>query len=327
MEPVVLVLVDMRKGLKYVCDDGGDGSLDEIDILNFITGVVKKDIVQHKRSEPRPLMDRNPRHKAALRCVASSIDDMLIFNLSLLVIHCGPPPTWALELASALQTTRGVGKTITGEEALPFNVVLIDAVRNELPEKFLSCEGIANSNHYCVRWVGQQTKVGIWSGVDLEQVGLASFFSWLLTIIKTENFPVFQDKIFDKLSWLKEVEVAYDDIHAKEAQIAREASDEAYLEMFNRLDADGGGFVDMEELVSAIKNAAMAPPGEERALAKEHMEKIDANNDGQISKIEWLQFFRDMEAENGTPDHETVEGLRHAFGCPPAYSVVDSFIL
>ena len=30
VDPMVLVLVDMKTDQKYVCDDGGDGSLDEV---------------------------------------------------------------------------------------------------------------------------------------------------------------------------------------------------------------------------------------------------------------------------------------------------------
>lgn len=75
VDPTALVLVDMRQGLKYVCDDGGDGSLDEEDIVAFIEAWATKTLAPHRRSEPRPLFDRDPKHPAALRAVASSLPE------------------------------------------------------------------------------------------------------------------------------------------------------------------------------------------------------------------------------------------------------------
>jgi len=103
VDPTALVLVDMRGGLKYVCDDGGDGSLDESDIVAFIEGWGKKQIHPHLRSEPRPLLDRDPKHPAALRGVASSLEDVL--RRAIFVIHPGPAPLWAKRLATALQAS------------------------------------------------------------------------------------------------------------------------------------------------------------------------------------------------------------------------------
>jgi len=101
---------------------------------------------------------------------------------------------------------------------------------------------------------------------------------------------------------------------AAEAETMRQAADAVYEAIFMRLDTDDNGVLDLEELAMALTIAAVAPPGCGEQMAKEYMLEIDANGDNQISKEEWVQFFRAVERDSGRPSALMLNALVEKFG-------------
>lgn len=215
-----------------------------------------------------------------------------VLSRVLLVVHPGPVPLWALRLATALQTTRS-----HAEEALLVNVLLFDAARNEIPPELRELQGDIGEGQGLaaplVRYANAQGQIAKWEGA----VGgeLDALCRWIGDQIGAENGPARGRAFAATLTQ------AWRTIDADETREARGASDAAYMEMFTRLDRDMSGTVELGELVEAIREAQMAPQGEEQAMAEEHMKAIDADFDGKITPQEWLTFFQRLEARAHAP--------------------------
>jgi calcium-dependent protein kinase len=72
---------------------------------------------------------------------------------------------------------------------------------------------------------------------------------------------------------------------------------------FSRMDLDGDGFIDLEELLSELPPAYLSPhesasEDERVAEAKRMLREADENGDGRISKQEFSNLLRD----NVAPD-------------------------
>jgi calcium-dependent protein kinase len=68
---------------------------------------------------------------------------------------------------------------------------------------------------------------------------------------------------------------------------------QAYVDQaFNRMDLDGDGYIDLEELLSELPPAYFQDPGNEDeriAEAKRMLREADENGDGRISKqVGWV---------------------------------------
>ena len=79
----------------------------------------------------------------------------------------------------------------------------------------------------------------------------------------------------------------------KIAQARKDAIAKAMLE-FEKIDKDGNGQIDREEVESMFKNCITAEEGKEELLTtkiNDLFKTFDANNDGVISQQEWIDFF------------------------------------
>ena len=79
---------------------------------------------------------------------------------------------------------------------------------------------------------------------------------------------------------------------------ARAAALEQAEVAFGRLDLDGNGEVDREEIMKLAESGQGLPDGASQeakeAKIKEFLDSFDANGDGKIQKSEWLAFFGNL---------------------------------
>ena len=75
---------------------------------------------------------------------------------------------------------------------------------------------------------------------------------------------------------------------AEVARVREETLQQVSVE-FDRLDADGSGAVDRAELIEVSKKQAGERVSEEKL--NEFFSSFDANNDGKVTRQEWLDFF------------------------------------
>jgi len=83
-----------------------------------------------------------------------------------------------------------------------------------------------------------------------------------------------------------------DQAQIAQARVAALATAE---EAFNKLDINGDGDVDKNEVMQLADQGEGLPDGansaEKEAKIKEFFDSFDANGDGKIQKSEWLEFF------------------------------------
>ena len=75
---------------------------------------------------------------------------------------------------------------------------------------------------------------------------------------------------------------------------ARQQALATATEAFTQVDTDGSGFIEKNEIAQLLAKeglGANAGEQEKEAKLKEFFETFDANNDGKVSKDEWLTFF------------------------------------
>ncbi len=74
------------------------------------------------------------------------------------------------------------------------------------------------------------------------------------------------------------------------------------IELFNKLDVDNSGFIDKEELEKALTEAGMALNSFQLTFM---MNSADENEDGQISKDDWIAICNKAMADSTDGDGET----------------------
>ena len=79
---------------------------------------------------------------------------------------------------------------------------------------------------------------------------------------------------------------------------AREAALAQAEEAFKKLDLDGNGEVDREEIMKLAEQGQGLPDGAsaeaKEAKIKEFLDSFDQDGDGKIQKSEWLMFFGNL---------------------------------
>ena len=69
--------------------------------------------------------------------------------------------------------------------------------------------------------------------------------------------------------------------------------------MFDELDADGSGTIDVDELVSALPDSFS---GQRHVYARRILREVDSNGDGQISWTEFMEMLQGEELDLGQFD-------------------------
>ena len=84
---------------------------------------------------------------------------------------------------------------------------------------------------------------------------------------------------------------------------------EFFMDIFNKIDADGGGTVDEDELFNALKSAGMEVT---RDGLKQMIAVVDENGDGEISREEWknaIEYFLSKKKRDSRPGMSSRPGL------------------
>jgi len=300
-EGTALVLLDMRRGKKYVCDDGGDGKLDAPEIVHFVQGFARHELLPHVKTETRPEDDIHPEDDECFKVVGDSFEELVVGAASptLLIIYEEKPPVWFSHLSSAMVSG---GKQV--------RLATLDLAKNDLPDGWVGEKEESNgvwfvraavpdeSSTYHKRFSGQETahKIVVW------------------LIQETSPTKVFQN-IPGEALWRSDLALEQlKRLAEEEAAEIRRLSDECYTEIFDHVDADGSGHLTQRELLLTIRKARMAPSGFERDMAEEYMSKIDTDSDGTISREEWTTFFKMAEQSNGAHTRESLQEMRKKFG-------------
>ena len=81
-----------------------------------------------------------------------------------------------------------------------------------------------------------------------------------------------------------------DEIATKRAEALKQAEDG-----YSKLDTNGDGVIDRDELKAMAKEAGQSlTGGQMEAKIDEFLSTFDQNNDGVVSKQEWLDFFGNL---------------------------------